>query len=174
MGKNDHSAGAKAKKPAGSPKAGLRVAGPKLLAGLGVLAAAAPGTSSALLGSPTDAIDDHYVIRQGQSITAENVTDNDFWNSAGIAVTQTVPAMHGASAISPSGVLSYTPAPGFAGTDTVSYLLNASSGVDNALVTIVVTPPPHVPTLGTAAVAALSGALGWMGLRRRRKDEDEN
>lgn len=61
-----------------------------------------------------------------------------------------VPA-HGSASVAPNGTISYTPAPGYAGSDAFTYTaVDGRGGVDRATVAVTVTPPDPTNTRPTA------------------------
>jgi hypothetical protein len=67
--------------------------------------------------------------------------------------------------------LVYVPDAGFVGTDTFQYCAR-SGPLCNACATVTLAVgevPSAVPALSSVAIAGLSGALGWLGLRARRR-----
>jgi len=70
-------------------------------------------------------------------------------------------------------MLDYTPPPGFAGTDSFQYCIGSFAGPGTqtcATVFVeVLAAPAAVPGLGGFALAGLSGVLGWLGTRLRRR-----
>jgi hypothetical protein len=71
-------------------------------------------------------------------------------------------------------MIDYAPPPGFVGVDRFQYCIGNfyQPGTQTcATVFVNVAPPPAVPVpaLGGAALAGLSGALGWLAMRLRRR-----
>ncbi|RZK76983.1 MAG: tandem-95 repeat protein, partial [Pedobacter sp.] len=74
-----------------------------------------------------------------------NVKDNDLSKSNTIVVINTNPA-NGTVTVNSSGVVTYTPNTGFAGTNTFTYLLRTADGTDSDPITVTVTPTATTPT----------------------------
>ena len=157
-----------------APATGLRVPRPAALAGLGVAAGIA-GTAAAqvIMVPPPVANPDTYSMLSNRVLTGVNVLSNDNYTTVNTNVFTilTLPAQHGTAAVGPLGDVTYTPLPGFKGTDTFAYVLQQfPGGASNALVTVVVEDPAQpVPALDSAALAGLSGLLAYFGMRRRKQ-----
>ncbi|WP_454729831.1 Ig-like domain-containing protein [Cellulosimicrobium protaetiae] len=86
-------------------------------------------------------------------------------------VLDTTSAQGGTVVDNGDGTVTYTPAPGFVGTDTFAYRVTGPDGVEvSATVTVTVTeeaPPPVPMVAGGLAAAGLAGA-GLLGLRAVR------
>jgi hypothetical protein len=69
------------------------------------------------------------------------------------------------------GSLVYQPAPGYAGTDTFRYCIQAPSVGNSCAIVSLLVPGPSVPVPAASplALAGLSGVLGWLGMRGRRR-----
>lgn len=144
------------------PKSGLRVPLPAMLAGLGVLAAMAP-TAEAAVANP-----DTFSIPVNGFLAGGNLLANDTVGANSFTVLSTLP-LHGVANVAPSGLLFYSPNPGFAGVDTLGYTVNDGGPASSAPVTILVgvQAPVATPTLSQAALVGLAGLLAFFGIRRR-------
>ena len=141
-------------------KAAMHVPLPAVLVGLGLLSAAGVGHAAA--------VNDHYSVAFGQTLSGVNVTDNDSLNNSSVQVIEIVGPSHGNAVLESSGALTYTPNPGYRGNDSLFYELN-NAGTSFANVFITVSAPVPVPGLAPAAIAALSAGIAGLALRRRRK-----
>ena len=147
-------------KPISSKGSALRVPIQEVLVGLGVMAA----TSSVQAGP---AQDDAYSMQPNTTLSGVNVTANDNPQGSYWVVLPPAAAQHGSASIDSPGVLTYTPNPGFVGSDSFSYTLHEGNTVTTAQVNIMVAPV-SVPTLAPAALGGLAGLLAFFGIRRRR------
>jgi ELWxxDGT repeat protein len=94
---------------------------------------------------------DHAETAWGTPVTI-NVRANDF-TATGASIIGTTRPAHGSAAVNPDGTITYTPAAGFAGTDTFTYTLQSALGdTDTAAVTVVVHDP--IVDAGSARFAA--------------------
>lgn len=158
-----------------STKGGLRVVNPAVLMGLGILAA---GTAAPVQAGP--AVDDAYTTTVNTPLTGVNVTVNDSvvgGNSFVQIITPPLPAS-GTANLDPSGALTFTPAPGFTGTATLTYNLVDQSADPNSVanVTITVAPPAvtAVPTLTPVAIGGLGALVALLGARRRSSSRSDS
>jgi HD-GYP domain-containing protein (c-di-GMP phosphodiesterase class II) len=112
--------------------------------------------------APT-AADDAYATTQGSALVqpAPGVLTNDGDEDGDPLTVQTAPLVapaNGTLALSANGSFTYTPAPGFVGTDTFTYRLNDGTGrTDDAVVTITVAAVTNTTTLfylGTSGPSA--------------------
>lgn len=173
MDKNPDNSGF-AELPAGddSSSSGLRIPLPAVMVGLGLLAGGAHTEVQASVP-----LNDNYFTQMNTVLSGQNVTSNDTWESNSYSTTVISDVSHGTLALQPTGVFTYTPDPGFFGTDTFTYRLNEVGGstfTPNGIaqVTISVTSPAQsVPALGTAGLAGLGAAVAALGARRRRRDK---
>ncbi len=141
--------------------AGMHVPLPAVLMGLGLLGA--PAMSQAV------AVNDQYTIAADTTLTGVNVTANDgIGGNATVQVIEIGGPTHGIASLATNGALTYTPDPGFRGTDGFGYQLK-SNGTSFANVFITVTDPAPVPGLAPATLAALSAGIAGLAMRRRRK-----
>ena len=109
-------------------------------------------------GLPPAAVDDTASVTDGQSVTVDALANDTTYgiDRSGFAVT-TAPA-HGTATVVPaanasgSPTISYTPALGFAGTDTFGYTVSTAYGSASATVTVTVAGAPPVAVDDTASV----------------------
>jgi VCBS repeat-containing protein len=97
------------------------------------------------------AANDSFKTGMGQKLTVAAagvlINDTDADGDALTAVLGTAPA-HGTLALSANGSFTYTPATGFSGTDTFTYVANdQASNSTPATVNVVVAPPPQVQSV---------------------------
>jgi hypothetical protein len=144
---------------------------PAVLVGLGLLSGAPP--ASAL----TIARDDFFSTTPGTGLlnlpvlandTIPNVIPGFFFYKVG-----TPPPKALGNVFANSGRIDYYPPPGFTGIDRFSYCVGNNIENACALVSIAVQAPyvtaEPIPALGALPLAGLSGALAWLGIRRRRR-----
>lgn len=87
---------------------------------------------------PPNAIDDATSTAQNKAKVVK-VLGNDAAVTAPLAITSVGAPAHGMAVANPDGTITYTPAAGFAGTDTFTYAVrNALGGTDVATVTVTV------------------------------------
>jgi hypothetical protein len=87
---------------------------------------------------PLDAVDDADETDEDTSVTTD-VLFNDFLGRVPTRVTDVTGAGHGTTRSNADGTVTYTPAPGFYGTDTYAYSIEDSEGeVDSAIVALTV------------------------------------
>ena len=101
--------------------------------------------------APT-AVDDAYATDQDSALSATAATGvlaNDTGTRPLTAGSASTPA-HGTVSLNATGSFTYTPDPGFFGTDTFTYTAINSAGSDSATVTITVSQAPPVVTAPTA------------------------
>ncbi len=79
------------------------------------------------------------------------VKDNDLSKGSTTVIINTNPA-NGSVSVNPSGVVTYTPTTGFNGTDSFTYLLRTTDGLDSDPITVSLTPISTKPT-GTVDLA---------------------
>ncbi len=168
---------AEVSQPAQPSKNGLKVVNPAVLMGLGILAA---GATTSVQAGP--AVDDAYSTTVNTPVTGVNVTVNDsvVGNSFVQIITPPLPSA-GTASLEPSGALTFTPAPGFTGTASLTYNLVDQSAESNSVanVTITVAPPAvtAVPTLTPVAIGGLGALVALLAARRRsskNNTEDES
>lgn len=133
-----------------------------------------------------DAFADAVATELGTPVTTAVLANDLGLEDAPVAVTVDSPPAHGTAAVRPDGTITYTPAPGFLGTDAYTYRIADRDGeADTAVVTVTVSPVGDVPGgpdgqvpmgfgvrgggcasgPGGAASLLLLGAAAW--LRRR-------
>ncbi len=123
-----------------------------------------PATASVAVGDPNDtpvAVDDSAPTPYGTAV-AIDVVDNDTdadGNLADTTVTITAQPTHGTVTVAANGIVTYTPAAGYIGTDTFTYqVCDSASACDTATVTVTVNPPNDPPTYnGKRTYAVPSG-----------------
>jgi hypothetical protein len=114
------------------------------------------------------------IVTRGDHPSSINVTTNDTARNGGVidpaSVTVASPPSVGSVACS-GAVCTFTPAPGQTEDTSFTYqvCLAAPDDATCTTATVWVLAPKAVPTLNAATLLALSGALAWLGLRRRRK-----
>jgi len=99
------------------------------------------------------------------------VLANDTFPNASPFVFPVAPPIPGGNVFAAIGGLQFLPPPGFTGTVRFRYCIQGGSpplGCANVTL-LVVGPDIPVPTMSGAALAGLSGVLGWLGLRLRRR-----
>ncbi|MCR9106146.1 MAG: retention module-containing protein, partial [Gammaproteobacteria bacterium] len=101
---------------------------------------------------PVDAVDDTETTEQGQPVTI-NVEANDDFREGSRVVSVSDPE-NGVAVINADDTVTYTPNPGFVGTDTFTYTAVSPDGNagDTAVVTVIVTGNPVPPVLPTLSI----------------------
>ncbi|MET4575794.1 Ig-like domain-containing protein [Ottowia thiooxydans] len=161
-------------KPIQHTTGGLRVVNPAVLVGLGMLAA---GTAAPVQAGP--AADDSYTTSINTPVTGVNVTTNDSieGNTYSVMIVTPPAPASGTATLTPEGLLTFTPAPGFSGTATLLYALGEEFPDSNSAATVTITvaapaPVTAVPALAPLAVGGLGALVALLGARRRVKKED--
>ena len=117
------------------------------------------------------ATDDRFATAPGTPLTA-NAAANDTGAPTGSAFSLVSGPLSGTLVFNADGSFSYTPAPGFTGSDSFVYQVCLpapdTAQCARATVTLTVALPAAVPALSPAALALL-GALLAMGAARRRR-----
>jgi uncharacterized protein (TIGR03382 family) len=101
------------------------------------------------VNDPPDAVNDSYTVNEDSAATVLTVLDNDSTapdTGETLRVTAVTQPAAGSVVLSPTGVVSFTPAAGFSGTTTFNYTVSDGTATDSALVTVVVTPVNDLPT----------------------------
>ena len=152
--------------PSRRRRAGVLVPMPAVIVGLGL--ASVPALAQPL--PPPIARDDFFFVPPNTS-SELNVIGNDtlFGNVFSFCGIAPDPA-HGNVSAKGSALL-YVPFAGFEGVDQFQYCVANGPGC-NACATVslfVGDAAPAVPALSAVALAGLSSALGWLGLRARRR-----
>lgn len=91
-----------------------------------------------------DAFDDTGSTHVNTPITTP-VLDNDLFNDPDAKITATTPPANGTIVVNDDGTITYTPEPGFTGTDTYTYTVTSGGVTETATVTIEVTNQPPAP-----------------------------
>ncbi len=133
-----------------------------------------------------DAVADSVTTEVGRPVTTAVLANDLGLEDAPIAVAVESPPAHGTAAVHPDGTITYTPVPGFLGSDAYTYRIADRDGeADIAVVTVTVSPLGDVPGVpegpvrdglgvrgggcasgpGSAVSLLLLGAAAW--LRRR-------
>lgn len=101
------------------------------------------GTATAVLRitvTPVpDIVPDTATTEPGKPVTIP-VLDNDDFEGKNPRVTGTTPPANGTVTINPDGSITYTPNPGFTGTDTFTYTVTSGGVTETATVTVQVLP----------------------------------
>ena len=149
---------------------GLHVPLPAVVVGLGLASGSAVGQVPQVI-----ARNDFYAV-PSFTLTTLPVMANDTVNAAAFTFIYafTPPANGFANVLAGMQTMIYQGNPGFQGVDTFNYCIVAQGGgiqTNCATVTMNVglNDATPVPALGGLALAALSGALGWLGMRGRRR-----
>ena len=150
--------------PAPKPRRkGLIAPLPAVVVGLGL-------ASGPAIAQPVQARNDTFWI-PSDTQTFLPVLGNDTFPNASpfvFPVTQPVP---GGNVFAAIGGLQFAPPPGFTGPISFRYCIQGGSpplACANVSL-LVIGPDIPVPALSGAALAGLSGVLGWLGLRLRRR-----
>ena len=149
---------------------GLHVPLPAVVVGLGLASGAAVGQVPQVI-----ARDDAYSVPAFTAVTLPVMANDTVNVFAFTYIYAFSPPAHGfANVLAGMQALVYQGHPGFRGVDSFDYCIVAQGGgpqTNCATVTLSVglTEVAQVPALGGLALAALSGALGWLGMRGRRR-----
>ncbi|NRD26961.1 S-layer family protein [Frigoribacterium sp. VKM Ac-2836] len=130
-------------------------------------------TATATVAVAPKAVDDAVQVTAGGNahVDGPGVLGNDL--GTGLTAAVVAEPQHGTATIAPTGEFDYTPAPGFSGTDTVTYqVADAAGRTSTATVTITVKPlavddqaeTPNGTIVSIAAPGLLGNDLG-IGLR---------
>ena len=122
------------------------------------------------------AVDDVASVEMGQSINID-VLKND--NSYGLAksIKSVSTPLHGTAVIENNNTITYTPTNGFSGTDSFTYIVQASTYTDTAKVTVTVinpTVPNNQPPTANAGVDKRVAASESVTLTGNDNDTDGN
>ena len=152
--------------PASKPRRrGLTIPLPAVVVGLGL--ASAPSAAQV----PVVARDDFYTVPMGvQSLLP--VMGNDTLNNAFATTFLSFTVPKPGNVVAQQFDLLFTPPPGFDGLLTFQYCIRSFVPLSNSCATVsllVAAPATPVPALGGVALAGLSGVLGWLGMRLRRR-----
>ena len=110
--------------------------------------------------APPTAVNDLATTDEGEPVTVLVLANDSDPEGATLAVTAVGAAASGATTFSATSV-TYTPAPGFAGTDTFSYTIRDGAGAtDTAMVTVTVTGSDRTPPALTAPPDRVAEANG--------------
>ncbi|MBT8213407.1 MAG: tandem-95 repeat protein, partial [Acidimicrobiia bacterium] len=111
--------------------------------------------SGASPGSPPDAVDDSATVAEDGSVVvdvADNDTDVDGDLDPSTAATVTAPS-NGSTTDNADGTITYTPTPGYDGSDSFTYsICDAAGGCDTATVTLTVEPANAAPNAADDSV----------------------
>lgn len=93
-----------------------------------------------------DAVDDATTTEPGVPVTMDPL-GNDKFSNPDAKITDVTPGSNGIVTITPDGRVTYTPNPGFEGTDTFTYTVTSGGKTETATVTVTVqgqhvAPPP--------------------------------
>ena len=100
---------------------------------------------------PLDAVDNADETDEDASVTTD-VLSNDCLGSLPTEITSVSNGAHGTTQLNSDGTITYTPAPGFYGTDTYTYVIDDSQGnTDSATVTVTVLSVNDPPLAGDDA-----------------------
>ena len=122
------------------------------------------GTDSATVSLTINAVNDAPIANDDSATVALNTAtvlsvltnDTDPEGSALSIIAVSTPA-HGSVVINGNGTLTYTPATGYSGSDSLTYTASDGSLTDTAVVSISITTPPPLPTLSIADSAVVEG-----------------
>ncbi|MBY6161597.1 Hint domain-containing protein [Mameliella alba] len=93
-----------------------------------------------------DAVDDSATTTVGTPVTVTPLTNDSDPNGDLLTITGVTPPSNGSLVDNGNGTVTYTPDPGFIGTDTVDYTISdGNGGTDTATITFYVTDPENVP-----------------------------
>jgi VCBS repeat-containing protein len=121
---------------------------------LGILSISAPINIGLNITPVTDIVADSASTLRDQPM-AINVMANDNFERSSAAVGSTTQPVHGSVTLS-GNVVTYTPAPGYSGSDSFTYTVNSGTTTETATVSINVVVPNTPPTV-TVPVSASSG-----------------
>jgi VCBS repeat-containing protein len=121
---------------------------------LGILSISAPINIGLNITPVADIVADSASTLRDQPI-AINVMANDNFERSSAAVGSTTQPAHGSVTLS-GNVVTYTPAPGYTGSDSFTYTVNSGTTTETATVSINVVVPNTPPTV-TVPVSASSG-----------------
>ena len=143
---------------------GLTVPLPAVVVGLGL--ASAPAVAQI----PVVARNDFYTVppdTQSTLLVLANDTLNNVLPTTFYSISPTI-----GNAIAQTFSILYAPPPGYTGPASFRYCIRTGFPLSNSCATVsllVAGPSTPVPALGGAALVGLSGVLGWLGMRLRRR-----
>ncbi|MBI1915606.1 MAG: tandem-95 repeat protein [Planctomycetes bacterium] len=107
---------------------------------------------------PPLAVDDAATTTRDQAVTIP-VLSNDFdQNGDPLTVTLMSQASHGITIANPNGTITYTPAPGFTGSDSFTYMISdGQGGTATATVNVNVVPPPDLTDVLSSQAGLITG-----------------
>ncbi|NKC05286.1 tandem-95 repeat protein [Ochrobactrum haematophilum] len=90
-----------------------------------------------------DIAPDEVVTHAGEPVTTA-VLSNDIFKDPDARISAVTPGAHGSVVVNPDGTITYTPKPGFVGTDTYTYTVSSGGTEETTTVTVTVTNQPPV------------------------------
>ncbi|MFK4823133.1 Ig-like domain-containing protein, partial [Ochrobactrum quorumnocens] len=90
-----------------------------------------------------DIAPDEAVTHAGEPVTTA-VLSNDTFKDPDARISAVTPGAHGSVVVNPDGTITYTPKPGFVGTDTYTYTVSSGGTQETTTVTVTVTNQPPV------------------------------
>jgi hypothetical protein len=105
------------------------------------------------VNGPPLAYDDSATTPAGVTVTIDVVANDTNPEQDALHVASVTQGTGGSTAVDPSGSVSYSPGPGFVGTDTFDYVVSDGHGTDTGSVTVEVTPVDAETTLTASADA---------------------
>jgi serine/threonine protein phosphatase PrpC len=113
--------------------------------------------SITVINQPPDAVNDAAESNGTPVIIAVLANDTDPEHQT-LTVTAVGPGAHGTANLNPNGTVSYTPAAGYAGPDSLTYSISdGHGGTDTASVSIVVLSPNNAPGCGAVEATVITG-----------------
>jgi hypothetical protein len=143
-------------------RSGLIAPLPAVVVGLGL--ASGPAVAQSYVARP-----DAFTI-PADATTFLPVIANDTYPNALPQAIVFNPPFPGGNAVGQPGGFLFTPPPGFDGQIRFSYCIQGAPFACANVVVEVHAPGVPIPAVSGAALAGLSGVLGWLGLRLRRRE----
>ncbi|MFS0701592.1 beta strand repeat-containing protein [Cellulomonas sp. 179-A 4D5 NHS] len=123
-------------------------------------ATSAPATVQITVNGAPVAVDDTATTTTGTAVDVDVLDGDTDPNADALTVTTVTPPDHGTAVRLPDGRVRYTPATGWAGTDTFEYTVSDGTLTDTATVTVTVAnaaPVAHPDAVGTTTGTPATG-----------------
>jgi hypothetical protein len=99
-------------------------------------------------------VDDAATTDEDVPVTVDVLSNDSDPDGDTVSVTAASAPAHGSATVNPGGTVTYTPNPGFSGTDSFTYTItDGNGGFDTATVTITVDPVNDAPVAGDDVAA---------------------